>query len=251
MIGFIPYAICFFVLSAACLLLPLKQKTKNFAVALLLISLALEVLVCNFHSFHLIGGDYESYAVPLQSETATVAGGEEKAPLTTKPGGKLEINLKDLERPVGTLRLDLAFSDEQTDEKGKVLVKTANYADVKISIKDVTQSAYYRSGVADAKVIRDDERSAYTVLDLTGDVSDMKVVITAPANATVTLKSMTLNERIPMQFSALRLVLFVLGCMAVYALVTSACMKKSFGESPMTLYRTTAAVTAWYHHLQN
>ncbi|MBO5042679.1 MAG: hypothetical protein J6D87_06920 [Clostridia bacterium] len=244
MIGFIPYAICFFVLSAACLLLPLKQKTKNFAVALLLISLACEVLVCNFHSFHLLGGDYEPYAVPLQSETVTVAGGEEKTPLTTKKGGKLEIVLKDLKRPVGTLRLDLAFSDEQKDEKGKVTVKTANYADVKISIKDVTQSANYRSGVADAKVIRDDERSAYTVLDLTGDVSDMKVVVTAPANATVTLQSMTLNERIPMQFSAVRLILFVLECMAVYALVTAACMKKTFGESPMTLYRTTAAVTA-------
>ncbi len=244
MIGFIPYAICFLLLSAACLFLPFKQRTKNFAVALLLISLACEVLICNFHSFHLIGGDYEPYAVPLQGEAVSVTGGEQDAPLTTKPGGKLEIVIKDLKQPVGTLHLDFAFSDEQTDAKGKITVEDAQYADVKISAKDVTQSANYRSNVADAKVIRDDERSSYTVLDLTGDVSDLKLVVTAPSKATVTLKALSLNEKIPFQFSAVRLVLFVLGCMAVYALVTAACMKKTFGESPMTLYRTTAAVTA-------
>ena len=244
MIGFIPYVICFVLLSAACLFLPFKQKTKNLAVTLIAISLLCEVLICNFHSFHLVGGDYEVHPVNLQSESVTVTGGEADTPLTTQKGGKLEITLKDLKKPVGTLRLKLSFSDKETDEKGAVVTQAANYADVKISAMDVTQSARYRSGVADARVIRDDERSSYTVLDLTGDVSDMKIDVTAPSNATVTVEAVTLNEKIPMQFSAVRLVLFVLGCMAVYALVTAACMKKTFGESPMTLYRTTAAVTA-------
>ena len=55
---------------------------------------------------------------------------------------------------------------------------------------------------------------------------------------------MTLNEKVPLRFSALRLVLFVLGCMAVYALVTFPSMKKTFGERPAALKNTAMALTA-------
>ena len=232
MIGMIPYFICFVALAAIFVLLPRKHATKRVAVILLVLSFLGELFICNFHSFHLLGGDYETASIDLTAETVTVAGGEKDTPLTTKEGGTVTVTVTGLRRPVGTAHIGLTLSEK------------ANSAAVKISAKDVTQSASWRSNVADGTVVKGDERSSYIVLDLSGEVSDLKFAVTAPKGATVTVESVTLNEKVPLRFSALRLILFVLGCMAVYALVTFPSMKKTFGESPATLKTTAMVLTA-------
>ncbi len=228
----IPYFICFVVLAAIFVLIPRKHATKRVAVTLLVLSFLGELFVCNFHSFHLLGGSYETAPIDLTAETVTVAGGEADAPLTTKEGGTVTVTVTGLSQPVGTAHIKLALSEK------------ANSATVKISAKDVTQAASWRSNVADGTVVKEDERSSYIVLDLSGDVSDLRFAVSAPKGATVTVESVTLNEKVPLRFSALRLVLFVLGCMAVYALVTFPSMKKTFGERPATLKNTAMALTA-------
>ncbi len=228
----IPYFICFVLLAAAFVFLPRKQATKRVAVILLVLSFLGELLICNFHSFHLLGGGYEQTAVDLRAETVTVTGGSDETPLTTKDGGTVTITVTDVNRPVGTAHVVVSFSEK------------VNSATVKISAKDVTQAASFRSNVADGQIIREDDRSSYMVLDLTGDVSELRFAVTAPGGGTVTVESITLNEKIPLQFSALRLVLFVLGCMAVYALVTVPSMKKTYGESRAALRYTALALTA-------
>ena len=228
----IPYFICFILLAAAFLFLPRKRATKRVAVILLVLSFLGELFICNFHSFHLLGGGYEETALDLTAETVTVTGGVSDTPLTTKDGGTVTVTVKNVNRPVGTAHVVLSFSEK------------VNSATVKISAKDVTQAASFRSNVADGQIIRGDERSSYVVLDLTGDVSELKFAVSAPKGGAVTVESITLNEKIPLQFSALRLVLFVLGCMAVYALVTFPSMKKSYGESRATLRYAALALTA-------
>ncbi|MBE6585997.1 MAG: hypothetical protein E7645_05655 [Ruminococcaceae bacterium] len=231
MIGILPYAICFFLLAAAILLLPKKQSTQKVAVTLLIISLAAEIFICNFHSFHLLFGDYQRGELPLKGEHTTVSGAVSDTNLTSNKGGTITVTAEELTGTVGTLRLHVLLP-EDTD-----------YVDVKISAKDVTQAASWRSNVADGKIIRGDDRSAYIVLDLTGDVSALKISLTAPKEAVFTLTGITVNEPVPMQFSALRLVLFVLGCMAVYALVTFPSMKKTYGEQPAALGRVAIVLT--------
>ena len=228
----IPYFICFVVLAAIFVLLPRKHATKRVAVILLVLSFLGELFVCNFHSFHLLGGGYEVAPIDLTAENVSISGGEKDAPLTTKEGGMVTVTVTGLSQPVGTAHVKLTLSEK------------ASSATVKISAKDVTQSASWRSGVADGTVVKGDERSSYIVLDLSGDVSDLKFAVSAPKGATVTVESVTLNEKVPLRFSALRLVLFVLGCMAVYALVTFPSMKKTFGESPATLKNTAMVLTA-------
>ena len=228
----IPYFICFVLLAAAFVLLPRKHATKRVAVALLVLSFLGELFICNFHSFHLLGGGYETNPIDLTAETVTVSGGETDVPLTTKKGGTVTITVTGLKQPVGTARIRLAFSEN------------APSATVKIAAKDVTQAAAWRSGVADGTVVQGDTRSEYVVLNLSGDVSELRFAVSAPKDATVTVEGVTLNEKVPLRFSALRLVLFVLGCMAVYALVAFPSMKKTFGESPATLKRTAAVLTA-------
>lgn len=228
----IPYFICFVLLAVVFVLLPRKHATKRVAVILLVLSFLGELFVCNFHSFHLLGGGYEKTEIDLTAETVTVSGGTTDTPLTTREGGTVTVTVTELSQPVGTVHMGLTLSEE------------AASATVNISAKDVTQSASWRTNVADGTVVQEDERSAYIVLDLSGEVSDLKFTVTAPKGATATVESVTLNEKVPLRFSALRLVLFVLGCMAVYALVTFPSMKKTFGESPATLQTTAAALTA-------
>ena len=228
----IPYFICFVLLAVIFVLFPRKHATKRVAVILLVLSFLGELFICNFHSFHLLGGGYETTPIDLTAETVTVSGGEKDAPLTTKEGGTVTVTVTELNRPVGTAHLKLTLSEK------------AGSATVKISAKDVTQSASWRSNVADGTVVMGDERSSYVVLDLSGEVSDLKLAVSAPKGATVTVESVTLNEKVPLRFSALRLVLFVLGCMAVYALMKSNSLKRTYGDHPAPLHHTAMALTA-------
>ncbi len=215
--GVIPYLLCLAVLAGLLVLLPKQKRTGRVAAVLLVLAVVGEILVCNFHSFHLLFGDYEAAKVDLQADTVTVTGVESDT-LTSIPEKTVTLTLSEIGRSVGTLRLDLDLP-EGTD-----------YVDIKIDAKDVTQAASWRGTVADGQVIRGDGRSAFVVLDLSGDVSDLRIRLTAPEETTFTVKGVTLNEPVPLQFSALRLCLFVLGCMAVYALCTFPSPRKTYGD---------------------
>ncbi len=232
MIGMIPYFICFVALAAIFFFLSKERRTKRAAVALLILSFVGELLVANFHSFHLIGGGYKAAELPLTGEAVTISGADSETPLTTKSGGTITLTYADLGYPVGTLHLKLALSEG------------ADYADIKIDAKDVTQAASWRSGVADGRIIRGDDRSSYMVLNLSGDVSDLRIRITAPQSQTVTVDAVSLNEKVPLHFSALRLLLLVLGGMAIYLLGTHSSMKASYGENRRALRRVVTAMVA-------
>ena len=83
MIGMIPYFICFVVLAVIFVLIPRKHATKRVAVTLLVLSFLGELFICNFHSFHLLGGGYEVAPIDLTAETVSISGGEKDTPLTT------------------------------------------------------------------------------------------------------------------------------------------------------------------------
>ena len=215
--GIVPYMVCLAVLAGLFILLPRGKHTRRVATVLLILAVAGEVLVCNFHSFHLLFGDYEATEADLSADSVTVTG-VESGTLTSLPEKTVTLTLSEIGRPVGTVRLELDLP-EGTD-----------YVNVGIDAKDVTQSASWRGTVADGQVIRGDGRSACIVLDLSGDVSDLRIRLAAPEKSTFTVVGVTLNEPIPLQFSALRLALFVLGCMAVYALSTLHALRLSYGD---------------------
>lgn len=216
----IAYFLCFLALAALFMFLPKSNRTRRVAVCLLVLSFVSELLVANFHSFHLIGGEYETAELPLAGDAVTVTGAETAgaAAVVSKKGGSVTLEYTDIARSVGTLYLQLELDD------------VTNYVDIKIDAKDVTQAASWRSGVADGQIIRGDERSQYIVLDLSGDVRALRVKLTPSKDGAFTLRGVRVNEQVPLQYSALRLVLLVLGGMAVYALWTFPSMKKTYGE---------------------
>ncbi len=216
----IAYFICFMALAALFVLLPKTHRTRRVAVVLLVLSFMGELLVANFHSFHLLGGGYEATELPLSGDTVTVTGAETAgaAAIVSKEGGSVTVEFTDIGQPVGTLYLQVDMPEG------------TSYVDVKIDAKDDTQAASYRGGVADGRIIQGDARSAVIVLDLSGDVHALRVKLTPSKGGSLTLTGVGVNEQVPLQFSALRLVLWVLGGMAVYALCTFPSMKKTYGE---------------------
>ena len=240
MIGMIPYFICFVLLAAVFVLLPRRHATRKAAVILLVLSFLGDLLICNFHSFHLLGGEYPYTRLDLTGENVTLRGGITNDPLSVPKGGTLTLEVSEPDMPVGTVRIELL---PVRDAAGAPVAELPASVSVSISAKDATHSGSYRVNVADGEVIRGDERSSYVVLDLSGNVEDLKIAIRAPSGERFTLGGITLNERIPLQFSALRLMLLVLGGMAVYALLTAPSMKKTHGEAPAPLQRTALVLT--------
>ncbi len=228
----VAYFVCFLLLVVLFVLLPRRHRTRRAAVILLVASFLCELFIANFHSFHLLGGGYETTTPALSGENVTVSGVKEGDTLTNQDGGSVTLTFQSVGQSVGTVHLRLELP-EDTD-----------YVDVKIDAKDVTQSASWRSGVADGRILRGDDRSAYIVLDLSGEVSELRIKLTPPSKASFTVTGVSFNETVPLQFSALRLVLLVLGGMAVFALCTLPSMRATYGENRRTLRRTALVMTA-------
>lgn len=235
----IAYIICFAVLALAFVLLPRQNRTRRAALTLLLVSLIFEMGVANFHSFHLVGGDYTAATLPLSGEAVTITGTTAEGSLTAKDKTTVTLTYKDIDRELGTVRVKLKLPDWMP------------YVDVKVDATDETQSAAWRAVVTDGRIIAGDDRSAYMVLDLSGKVSDLRIRLSAPTGVTppagstsFTVEGVTVNESVPVHVSPLRLVLWVLGGMAVFALCTFPSMKRPFGEDKRLFRRVTVGVSA-------
>ncbi len=235
------YFVAFAVLALAFLLFSKNKKTKKAALILLAVSLTFEMAVANFHSFHLVGKDYKESELSLSGENVSVSGTEDGS-LTAKRGESMVLTFNEIDENVGTLRLLVSMPDWM------------NYVDVKIDAKDETQAASYRSNVANGRILAGSERTEYIVLDLSGKVDSLRITLSGAApfdGAAVekdavgfTVRSVGINESVPFEFSALRLVLFVLGGMAVYALCSFPSMNQAFGEDKRYFRRTALVMTA-------
>ena len=229
-------SICFFViaalLAAAFLLIPKQKGTKRFALSVLVAALLFEIFVANFHSFHLLFADTERAEIALDGEAVSISGGVDGGLTSKTNGGALTVELTDLDRPIGTVAISCTF------------LENCNSIDVKIDAMDDTQSAKYRSGVADGQILRTDGRTAVILLDLSGDVHALRLRLSTEKEASFTVTGVTLNQHVPFRPSLLRFSLILLLALALYALATFPSMRASYAEKPMLFGRITAAITA-------
>ncbi len=224
------------------------HATKGWGVcaALMIVALVFEIFVANFQSFHLTFGDYDRNEIQLTDENVSLSGGQEIAGgyLSGNGGQKMTVEIKNLGQTVGTVRLKLSLPEVCINEEGKVTNKHGTpYVDVLIDAKDVTQAATYRSGVANGQVIRNHERTYYVTLDLTGDVSDLRIRLNAQKDQYFTLEGITVNESVPLQFSALRLLLIVGLGMLLWVLVKLPAMAVAHGDKDTVLRTAVFSLT--------
>lgn len=236
--GLILYAIIFAVLLCAVIFISKDKKNKRFLLITLAGILLFEIFVCNFHSFHLLFGGYE------KEETDASAIAEANDSLDMSDVSSLNFTLSNIGKSIGTITLNCKLTDRTIDENGYITEKRTDYIDVTIDAKDSTHSKYYRSSVANGRIIYGNDRTATIILDLSGEVSDLRIKMGAPSGTSFTLESVTLNKPLPFYFSALRLLLLFGVIFVLKALLTFPILSRSYEERKFFATGAVGAITA-------
>ena len=227
------YIVIAILLTAMFIILPKQKKTRVFGTILVAVALILEIFVFNFHSLHLVFGGYEEITLNQDSDLVTIEKTE---------GESVTVEINGIDRPVGTLRINCYLEDERNDD-GEGF-SGSPYVNVKVDAKDSTQQASWRSAVSEGTIIRGDDRSAYVVMNMSGDVSDIRIRMTAKSGQSLRFESVTVNEPISFEFSTLRLLLIVGAVFAIYALATFPSMLAKYGEKRRTAKNVCLIATA-------
>ena len=170
-----------------------KEETARFCRRTLLVLALLDLFVFNFSSYHLWFGNY--HKMQLSLDDAVLSGFEQNDDgdyyLTGETG---RIAWENLNERVGTISLDI------------VLTGTAQTR-VKVDAADETNQAY-RNSVGSASIIAGNERSQTFPMELSGNVSMLRLNFSAAEDEMLLLKGITINRAVPLRLSPLRLLLF-------------------------------------------
>jgi hypothetical protein len=191
----------------------------RFAGRAFTVCMALELFVFNFNSTHLFLNNYKNTILDLSSATATNFDCELRQ---NENSGYTSLEFKGVNTPIGTVTFEA-----ESDKKG--------YVDFSIDMTDETNSAYYRSGIASAQVLRDNERSQTAVCNFSGTVYDIKFSFTADEDETITLNRIILNNPVTLDFSFLRFGIFFIGSLLIYLLALSHFFSVSFENRRRTV----------------
>ena len=211
--GVFIYFLCAALIVAMFLIFAKKKQTRRLGIALVIAAIFLEFAVFNFHSYHLIGRGYVEEDLVL-TDAREYNFNSERTDFVSNVGGGARLEFLNLNKRIGTMRIDFEYLE------GDVKGREAAYVDMKIDAADVTNSADYRMDVADGTAIRGNERSEYIVLDLSGEVKDLRLKFSTAKTDAFQIKSITINSPIPIELSPIRLLAIVGMIFAVYALCT-------------------------------
>lgn len=229
------YILLFAVMTALLWFLPKKKQTKRVGIGIMLVSLVLELFVFNYHSYHLWFRGYPGQEAELTREV--VSGNaqlqSDGAWLITD---KATIELHGIDIPVGTVAFDLNW---QTAAE-----YPANYVDAVFDFMDDTQTAYYRSNVADGRMVNGQIASQTIPVALSGNVRSMRVDLTLEEGRSVLLQNIRFNSAVPMQLSILRLLLTTLLPLALYAMLSFPSFTDPAEKRRLFMTRVTACITA-------
>lgn len=206
-------------------------NTALFASKALLVILLLEALVFNFNSFHLWGGNYEQFDLSLKDATYVNGVNYTVDAANELKGSGFEAEFLGIDKEIGTIYLDVESSS------GKISYD--------IDFADESNSSYYiRSGLVKGDIYPDIEQSKYIICNFSGDVSKIKINLTAQEGESLSLLSDTIkcNADYPSTFSLLRVLVFLLSSVFVFLFVRAVFMKRSIGAQVQNLKAVTALI---------
>ena len=177
---------------------------KHRIVFALLLALLLEVTVFQYRTYLTFRND------PIEVTPKVYAGGVQNADGSFTVEETLKLKTDNMEEDVNSLRL--SFSIENSDSKEDVY---ASY--VAIYARDEANEDYYIVG--ERNVLEEVPSTGDMILHLSGKMHSMVIIFSADEGETVRVSEMTLNPRIPMRFSAFRVLLAFLTILWIWLAV--------------------------------
>ncbi len=213
-----------------------KKFAKRYRPYLIIFAVVLlaEVFIFNCKTFALIGGGYKELSLPAQSADNVNGNFSRDGIRATADDGYLLLEYKGLNRRVKTIYLDMELSSDITEKE------------VEIRYKDATYTQEYRTAwtTSNMKVINGNKRSQYATINVSGDVSDLKIKMNLNDNENVVIKSIAVNKTVPFHFSIVRFLILYVCIWAVYMLAANKNLKKSFNDNKKTCLNICTVITA-------
>lgn len=204
---------------------PLKEL--HFLKKLVLFIAVLEMTVFQFNSFHLLGGDYPQQTLPIENAATN---NFDKGSHQNIGSGTTVLEFNDIYLPIGTLTLDL-----ESDCRASV------YAN--ISISDDTHAALYRDHIANAKILKDFERTQTVPCNFSGKVHSLKITFDSNDGEYITVNEIRVNQPILFHVSAIRCLIFLIIGMVMYLLICSDILKKDYADNKSLVNKAAAVFT--------
>lgn len=212
-----------------------KTSVISFAAKMVLAVLIMEVTLFNLPTYRLCFGDYPKMELSI-SEALLEGNGTRNEDGTISISGDTEMVLtfENLQQQVGTIDTDITFSD------------TAKEVLLKIDVTDETQGNDYRYDIVQKKIANKREKSEITACEFSGNVKNLRVKLTPISGATLTLNNVTVNETIPFDVSMVRVLFLLIVPVFLYAVMTSALMKKEYSDNRKFCRISAIVITAGF-----
>lgn len=201
----------------------IKSGTVKFFSKMLVITAFIELILFQMPSYHIMSGDYPHMKLPVSHGTITSENTEteeDTGNLKVTGDGTASIEFTDINKKVGTVRVNIETSNENPHRLY-----------MNVDTTDET-SSIYRDNIAKADIVTENNSTKYVTLLLSGKVDKLQFDFNCEKNTDLfTISSIELNAPIPFEISYLRVSLIVIIAVLVYAMIFSAFLNKEFKEN--------------------
>ena len=223
------------IFSGGFLLLPSQKHTKKFGMILLIVCLAIELFVCNFHSFHLLFRDYDKKELSFDNASISTESLENIS--------KTVITFNNLEQRIGTIYFDCTLHETKKLENGYITTITTDKVNVKIDAKDETYSSSYRYNTANGTIIKNNNSTNSVIMNMSGKVSDLIITLSTDNGELFTVNSITINKAVPFNISSFRFILIFGIIFGTFILLNSNILQKGIDETPSVFANSILVIT--------
>ena len=220
------------------LLCELNRKNKSVlfakAVKTLTIAAVLEVTVFSLPTYRLFFGQY--HEMEFTAEQCACGEGVEYRPdekdIVVKGNKSAVFTFDGIDEPISNVYLELYYE------------YNSNGAAVSIDAMDETQTTVYRQAVGKGTTVRDKWHSQFIPLELSGDVSSLRLTVSPLTGGIIYLDSIIFNSQIPIDVSFVRVLLITGLSVFFYWVMKCRSSQKSFIKSEKLCRRAAVVITA-------
>ncbi|MDE6832913.1 MAG: hypothetical protein K2J39_01500 [Ruminococcus sp.] len=212
-----------------------ESRTVKFIGKMLAVTALIELIVFQMPSYRILHGDYPRMKLPVTNGTVTSENTETEdntGNIKVTGGETASIEFTDINKKVGTIRIDIATSTENPHRLY-----------VNVDATDET-SANYREDIGKMEVVTDNQYSRYIPMLLSGKTEKLRFDFRCEQSSDLfTIEAVVLNTPIPFYVSYLRMILILTISTIVYAVIYSALLSREYKDNQKLCILSSCIVT--------